>query len=241
MNKIIIIPLGTVSPYCKNKMNCPGFRIKYKEYNILLDAGNGVTRYLDFPNVLNNLYIFISHMHKDHYGDLSSIEYSSYVYHNLGLLKNRINIYTPSYQNDDINYAVYHNINDNLIIKLDDLKIIFKDNKSHNIESYMIKLENDIFKIVYTSDIGNTNIEGVIEFSKDSDLLICESSLLEKSLSTHLTAYEAALIAREANVKKLMLTHFFPEVDKQEYLDEALNVFNNTIVAEENKELILRR
>ena len=30
MNEIIITPLGTVSPYPKKGMNCPGYLIEYK-------------------------------------------------------------------------------------------------------------------------------------------------------------------------------------------------------------------
>ena len=38
----------------------------------------------------------------------------------------------------------------------------------------------------------------------------------------HLYAYEAGMIAEKANVKELLLTHFYPEIDKQKYVDEAL-------------------
>lgn len=42
-DKIEIMPVGTVSPYCKGKHNCPGFLIKYKDKRILLDCGNGIS------------------------------------------------------------------------------------------------------------------------------------------------------------------------------------------------------
>ena len=53
---------------------------------------------------------------------------------------------------------------------------------------------------------------------------ICESTFLKgqnKTEDTHLFAYEAALIASRANVNKLYLTHFWPEIDPEEYLNEA--------------------
>lgn len=78
---------------------------------------------------------------------------------------------------NNINYFEYHKIT-NGVIFIDDLKVTFHDNKSHGIESYMIKLETKDNIIVYTSDIGNTNMDNVIDFSKNADLLICESSLL---------------------------------------------------------------
>ena len=44
MSEIIITPLGTISPYTKGNMNCPGFLVEYNNKKILLDCGNGITR-----------------------------------------------------------------------------------------------------------------------------------------------------------------------------------------------------
>ena len=52
MSKILITPLGTISPYTKGNMNCPGFLVKYHNKKILLDCGNGITRLLNFPEDL---------------------------------------------------------------------------------------------------------------------------------------------------------------------------------------------
>lgn len=253
MNKIIIIPLGTISPHLKGNMNCPGFLIIYKDKKILLDCGNGITRLLNFPNDLKNLYVFLTHYHKDHIGDIGVLQYASYVYHNLGLLDEKIKIFMPGndfklnkesiIQNEE-SYCDYIDINSYSKFNIDDLKISFNDNKSHTIESYMVKLENKDFKIIYTSDVGTTNFDNLIQFCKNSDLIICESSFLKKnnsSSTTHLTAYDAGVLAKESNSKQLLLTHFWPNEDKKLYLKEAKRVFNNTLVAKEGKKLILRR
>jgi len=113
MKKIEITPLGTVSPFPTKKNNCPGFLIKYKNYNILLDCGNGITKYLKFPYILNNLYVIITHFHKDHYADLGVLEYSSYVFNNLKILNNKINIYLPDIYNiPTYTYSNYNYINE---------------------------------------------------------------------------------------------------------------------------------
>lgn len=76
-----------------------------------------------------------------------------------------------------------------------------------------------------------------IELAQDSDLLLCESTYLS-DLETladtygHLTASQAATIAKQAGVKKLVLSHF-----SQRYLDqhvmehEASNIFPNCFAA----------
>lgn len=237
--------LGSVSPFCYKNKNCVGIMIYHNNQKILLDCGNGVTRNMVIPNDLENLNIIISHLHKDHYGDLSSINYAAYVFHNYGLLKNKIKVYTPSINSvqDCINYSNYYEIKNGEIC-IGDLKVTFHDNNSHGIEAYMVKIESEDNVIVYTSDIGNTNLEDVVKYCSGANLLICESSLLitdNSKLNTHLHAYEAGLIAKRAKVSNLLLTHFWPLTDKNNYLAEAKQYFYNTDVAVENKRLILRR
>lgn len=253
MSKLVVIPLGTISPYCKGKMNCPGYLITYNDKKILLDCGNGITRLLDFPSDLNNLTVIITHYHKDHFGDLGILQYASYVYHKLELLDDKVKVYLPkddfqdskkSIINNKESFTFYEDIDVDNIINIDDLKISFHNNNSHTITSYVVKIENKNLKIVYTSDIGTTNLTPLIEFCRNADLLICESSFVEShhTLSTtHLTTKTASIIAKGAGVKKLLLTHFFPETDKNEYLDEAKVSFKNVDVAKEGKKLIFKR
>lgn len=253
MNEIIITPLGTISPYTKGNMNCPGFLIEYNARKILLDCGNGITRLLNFPNALQNLNIIVTHYHKDHFGDIGAIQYATYVYHNLGILNKKIRIFLPkndfgfnkkSIISNNESYAEYIDITNNFNFSISDLNITFQDNKSHTVESYMVKLQNKDFKIIYTSDIGPTNFDKLIEFCKNADLIICESSFLQKHNAkgkTHMTAYDASNLASRSNAKKLLLTHFWPEEDKQLYLEEAKQNFENVEVAKEGKKLILRR
>lgn len=271
MSNIVIIPLGTISPYQKENRNCPGFLVRYKDNNILLDCGNGISRYLKFPQDLNNLNIFITHLHKDHYGDILSIAYASLIYNKLGYLNQKINVYIPSgdleleniYDDDGlyVGYKYVNNIDYKYLLRLedqsflnfipygqsneyffDDLKVNFKK-CVHNINTYSIKLETNNMKIVYSSDTGfnNNNLE---DFASYADIFICESTFLKgqnKTEDTHLFAYEAALIASRANVNKLYLTHFWPEIDPEEYLNEAKTIFKNTYIAKENQQIILRR
>lgn len=73
--------------------------------------------------------------------------------------------------------------------------------------------------------------------SEDVDLLICEASyssaIEEKAESNkHLTAKQAALIASNSNVKKLILTHISQRYKTpEEVLEDAKDVFQNVEVA----------
>jgi ribonuclease BN (tRNA processing enzyme) len=251
MDDIIITTLGTVSPYTKGNMNCPGYLIEYHDKKILLDCGNGITRLLEFPNILKNLTVIVTHFHKDHFGDLSSLQYATKVYNRLGLINEKMQVYLPkedyksfkqAITGDSDSFADYIDIVDGYSFMIDDMKITFYNNGSHTIPSFMVKLENTNNKIVYTSDIGTTNYNGLVNFCKNSDLLICESSFLLKhnaNSTTHMTAYMASMLANDANVDKLLLTHFWPEEDKELYLAEAKENFLNTEVAIEGEKIVL--
>ena len=56
-NKLIITPLGTISTYCYEDKNCPGFLVINNKTKILLDCGNGITSNLHYPEDLQNLKI----------------------------------------------------------------------------------------------------------------------------------------------------------------------------------------
>ncbi len=252
MKEIIITPLGTVSPYCCGKMNCPGYLVEYNDKKILLDCGNGTTRLLNFPEVLDNLSVIITHYHKDHLSDIGALQYAVQVYSKLGYFKDKVKYYIPKedykYNKEAIvaNFSEneeYYETVDGYTFNIDDLTITLEDNKSHTIESFMVKLENDKHKIVYTSDIGTTNYEKLVEFCRNANLVICESSFIldhNANSKTHMTAHQAGLLAKDANIDKLLLTHFWPAEDKKNYLKEAREVFANSMVAEEGKKLVLK-
>jgi ribonuclease BN (tRNA processing enzyme) len=91
---------------------------------------------------------------------------------------------------------------------------------------------------VYSGDTGIN--DGLTEFAKKADLFICEAGLLEKDEKTirtmHLTAREAAQIAEEAGVRRLLLTHFLPGVKLENYVNEATSVYNGIMeIAGEGK------
>ena len=76
-----------------------------------------------------------------------------------------------------------------------------------------------------------------VHLAKDADILLCESTYLEdhRDLAEkymHMTAKQAALIAKEAHVKKLILTHFSARYqDESAFEKEAREVFPNSFAA----------
>ena len=236
--------LGTQSPYNTKKHNCPGFFIQEGENLLMLDCGSGTHKMLKYPKDLKNLSVIISHLHRDHYNDIYNLQYASFVFHNQKRIDSPINIYlpqSPNSINEDIkaesnSFANYHEISENTKINIGNMQVTFCTT-DHPVETYAIKVTNGKTSIVYTSDTSFTSKDRIVQFAKGAYLLICEASLLESygfpEINSHLTAKQAGIIAKEAKVKELMLTHFWPEENTIQYLKEAKKEFKRVVIAKE--------
>jgi len=93
-------------------------------------------------------------------------------------------------------------------------------------------------KISFVLDTSINN--RIVSFVKNSDVLVCESSF-DSDLSNrakernHLTAEQAAKIARDAEAKRLILTHISQRYEKnlKKFLSEAKKVFKKVSIAED--------
>lgn len=246
MIKIKLKVLGTQSPYNTVGHNCPGFLIYDEDSKVMLDCGSGSHSLLSFPIDLNNLSVILSHLHRDHYNDIYNLQYSSFVFHNQKRIEMPIDVYMPAtpreIYTDIVNegnaFARYSCIDEDSELKIGNMDISFCE-MDHPVETYAVKVVNGGRIIVYTSDTSFSAKSKLVNFAQNADLLICESSLLKSygfpEINSHLTAQQAAIIAKEANVKGLMLTHFWPEELPQRFVNEAKEVFDRVIAAEEGK------
>lgn len=238
--------LGTQSPYNTIGHNCPGFLITDGKTKIMLDCGSGSHSLLNFPNDLSNLSIILTHLHRDHYNDIYNMQYSSFVFHNQNRIEKPIDIYMPSnpssiYQDisgERNSFANYSAINEKTNLNIGNIGITFCKT-DHPVETYAVKLSNNDRTIVYTSDTSFSCKDKLIEFAKNADLLICESSLLTSygfpEINSHLTAKQARTIAKDTHVRGLMLTHFWPEELPEKYVEEAKSIFPKVLAANEGQ------
>ncbi len=92
-------------------------------------------------------------------------------------------------------------------------------------------------KITYSGDTAPC--EEMIEFAKDSTILIHESTYINEDVDKakenfHSTSSDAAKIAKQSNSKKLILTHFSTRYTTTETLiKEAKEIFENTRLAKD--------
>ncbi len=95
-------------------------------------------------------------------------------------------------------------------------------------------------KLTYCTDSRPTDL--IVENAKESDLFICEGMYGEPDKEEkakehkHMTFYEAAEMAKRAEVKEMWLTHYSPSlVRPQDYEEQVKKVFANTVVAKDRR------
>jgi ribonuclease Z len=82
--------------------------------------------------------------------------------------------------------------------------------------------------------------DAAVELAAGVDLLVCESTFLQRDAEladayAHLTALQAGMLAREAGVRRLVLTHYSQRYgdDAAPFLAEARQVFDDVVAAED--------
>ncbi len=243
---MILKVLGTQSPYHTPGHHCPGFLITDGEMKIMLDCGSGSHGMLKLPDDLKNLSVILSHLHRDHYNDIFNIQYAAFVFHNQKRLAEPVAIYLPATPErifsditaEESSYAEYTVISEATVLKRGDAEIAFC-RTDHPAETYAVRISCGEKTVVYTSDTSFSCKDRLAAFAENADLLICECSLLTSygfpETNPHLTARQAATIAKEAGAGKLLLTHFWPEESPERYEKEAKTVFSETVAAREGQ------
>lgn len=213
---------------------------------LLLDCGTGV-----FSNLQQHVppwdvtHIVISHLHADHFLDLVPFRYALW-----RLERGRPNLYlppggeeallkltsifdpSPSFFSDYFAIAEYQ---PGERITVGDLEVECVPVK-HYIPGHAIGVIGER-KLVYSGDSGPC--EELEELARDADLFLCEAARCEFDGDAswgHMSPRQAAEMAKQAGVKRLLLTHFWPECNYAQGLSTAGDVFGADIeVAQEHQ------
>lgn len=100
-------------------------------------------------------------------------------------------------------------------------------------------------KVTYCTDTRPT--ESILDHARGADLLILEGMYgepdkLDKAKEhRHMTMYEAARIARDAQVPELWLTHYSPSLMRPEdFIKDVRKIFSNAIAAKDGRTVELK-
>lgn len=95
-------------------------------------------------------------------------------------------------------------------------------------------------KLTYCTDTRPT--QSLVEAAKGSDLLICEGmyaepeKLAKAKQYKHMTFYEAARVAKDAEVRQLWLTHFSPSlIHPENYMDAVRKIYKEASLGKDGR------
>jgi ribonuclease BN (tRNA processing enzyme) len=225
--------------------------MRTKDTILLFDSGVGTMRRLLEAGVeiFDVSFIFYSHFHPDHTSELVpflfSNKYPDGSHRKKPLTLVAGNGFLKFYENLKIVYGHWIELDTHLlnVIELDntshDMRR-FDDFKvesipvEHNPESIAYRITgSDGVSVVYSGDTDFS--DNLVMLSKDADLLICESALPDElKVKGHLTPSMAGEIAKRANVRKLVLTHFYPECDQTDVKKECRKTYSGPLVLAED-------
>ncbi|MBW2171697.1 MAG: MBL fold metallo-hydrolase [Deltaproteobacteria bacterium] len=247
--KITIIGSGTCVPSLK-RSSC-SVLIEISQDLLLFDSGAGtMRRLLEVGVSINQLsYIFYSHLHPDHTGELIPFLFAT-KYPEAYRRRKPFTIvaargFVDFYETLKQAYGEWIELDPGLlnVSELDtrgrdhldcgmfDVDSLPMDH-THMSLAYRIT-GSDGRSVVYS---GDTDVcDNLVTLAKGVDVLICESALPdEMKVEGHLTPSLAGRIAAQAGVKKLVLTHFYPECDAVDITEECRKTYQGPLVVAED-------
>lgn len=241
--------LGTNGWYTSPTGNTPCILIDSKDHYVIFDAGNGIYQIDQYIKEDKPISLFISHFHIDHVSGLHTLSKFSFkqgmdIYiaksrkkdfdllvnppytvgvadnaSNVSNLKTKVSVYELSDGDNDVGFPV----------RISELYHAFGDH------GFRISLQGKT--IAYSGDTksGPNNLL----IAKNADVLIHECSNVvspEPDPWGHSDPVQAAQFARDAGVKKLILTHFaahlYDTLEKRKIAEvKARKIFPNTLAA----------
>ncbi|MFI0434452.1 MAG: ribonuclease Z [Parachlamydiaceae bacterium] len=139
---------------------------------------------------------------------------------------------TRKFENDKL---AAHGVKGPLVKELQEKGCVMIGDKRVTLDDVSWIRHGDSFAVV----IDTVPCQSAIHLARGASLFLCESTYLEEHaelarLHHHMTAKQAAEIAKEAEAKKLILTHFSARYQNlKPFEQEARSVFANTSVADD--------
>jgi ribonuclease BN (tRNA processing enzyme) len=226
--RVIILGSGTCVPSVKRSSS--SFLLQIRDNLLLFDLGAGtMRRLLEAGFTISQVsHIFFSHLHPDHTGEFVSFLFATK--------------YPQTYRRRPpfqiIGSRGFHNFYDGLrtvykewiALEPGFMNLVEMDNDGRDqlatdyfsVDTLpMSHIESSIGYRITGADgtivaySGDTDYcKNTVALARDANLFICEAALPDAmKVEGHLTPSLAGRIATEAGVKKLLLTHFYPECE----------------------------
>ncbi|RKX88813.1 MAG: MBL fold metallo-hydrolase [Spirochaetes bacterium] len=202
-----------------------GYLLQADGYNVLLDCGSGILSKLPRYLNINDLHsVVISHFHPDHVADAGVLKHAVIVQKALENRREKLLFYAPKVEpwfseltHDGSTEGRPYSEDENY--RIGPFVFTFK-RAIHPVPAYSMRVECSGSSLGYTGDTSWS--DNLSDFFGGVDLLLAEASLFNRfkgKVPGHMTSVEAAELASNASVKRLVVPHF-PQFGKSEGLKQ---------------------
>ncbi len=241
--KITILGSGTVVP--DGARNSAGYFVEMSGASVMLDCGAGTVHALARFNLAweEMSHLFISHFHVDHAGELASL-FFAFKY---GMRTRRSKPFTliGPVGLDRVMNGLKEAFGSNLFetkfpfelqmlapgasLELGDNCRLTVAKTPHTEESLAVRIESRDASVCYTGDTDYS--ERLANFFNEADLLISECSFEERREGVpHLSVKDVTRLAGESKVARLIVTHFYFDVDEADLKDRLQQDFSGEVI-----------
>lgn len=239
-----IIPLGIWGGYPKANSATSSFLIEHEGFHCLFDCGSGVLSSLQNYIALDELNaVVVSHYHADHIADIGSLQYSRLIQYYLGHPSPPLPIYSHAQDKEQFAKLTYKEqtigmeVQAHQTVQIGPFTVTFCPTV-HPVYCLAMKFTVDGKSAVFTADTEWT--DKLVTFAHKTDILFCEANLYEEHIGIspgHLAGSQAGILAQQANIGQLVLTHLPHHGDINEILNEAKQTFSGSVeIAEVGKQ-----
>lgn len=218
---------------------------------LLFDSGAGtMRRLLEVGIKIDKIsYIFYSHLHPDHTGELVPFLFATKYPESYRRRKPFTIVaakgFGDFYEKLKLAYGQWIELEPGLmnIAELDNENRDQLNCGLFDVDSLPMNHTEESLAYRITSAAGNSVVysgdtdtcENLVTLAEQTDVLICESALPDEMKAPgHLTPSLAGRIATEAGVKKLVLTHFYPECDTVDVSAQCRKTYDGPLVLAED-------
>lgn len=235
-----LLVLGRNGPFPAPGEACSGYLLEAGGWGFLLECGNGVLGRLQLHLSLERLRaVVISHLHPDHTSDLFVLRYALEGERRRGRRADPLPVWAPPEPEEEFRRLPYKDAYEvrpyrpGEAFEIGPFRVLSAPAR-HFIPAAALRVESGGRALAFSSDTGPS--AAVAGLARGADLLLCEANLLEGESEGHLNGRQAGELAREAGVRRLVLTHFYPGTPLEELALRAGEAFGAPVeVAEEGK------
>lgn len=245
--ELTVLGTGTVAP--SPERTAPAHWVTSGGVRLLLDCGAGMLHSaarhgVAWPTVT---HVAITHFHPDHWGELPmllfALRYGTEPPRSEALtvigpvgLETRMTVLAGAL-GDWVMEPGYGltvvEVHAGESVPLDGNVVLEACKTPHTAESLAYAVREGGKRLVYTGDTGPS--DDLARWARGCDLLLAECSLPdERGIEIHLTPTTAGALARAANARRLVLTHFYPPIEGTDPASVAARAFGGPVTAARN-------